>query len=159
MDSNKCLFFYILLREKYLNAVKKKILLLEKNNKIVDNKILILNINYLYHFNLKHLLKYTNYNIVYEIDNLIFYDENIKNKPMIGAIIMSVTLYNNEDITDITDNIKKYSLNMPFYIIVNLEKININLSLVFNFLYKCCIKTKKYKINDILNKRLYELLN
>jgi hypothetical protein len=159
MNFNKCIFFCIYLREKYLNIIKKKILLIEKNNKLIDNNLIIFSINRLYNFNLKHLLKYYNYNIVYELDNLIFYDENIINKLTIQSIIINVSHSNDESENNITETIKKYSLNIPIYIIVKLEKFNIKSFLIFKFLSKGGTITKKYKINDILNKRLCELVS
>jgi len=141
------------LRNKYIVLIKKNILLIEKNNIIYNNIILIKIINLLYHFNFKHLLKYYDYNIIYEMDNLIVYDENITSTN-IYKIILNAELIDNENIININDQIKKYSLNIPFFLLICIEKYNINCEIKFYILDG----TRTYKIIDILNKKLCDLI-
>ena len=150
----------IYLRDKYINIFKKKILLLEKDNEILDDKILLSFSNYLYHFNFKHFIRLYKINIVYELDNLIFYDENKSHQNVHSAgLIISFSLVYNNEINDIIDNIRKYSFNLPIFLIIKLEKINIKSKLKINILSKFIIKTKEYNLSDILYKRLYEILD
>ena len=77
----------IWLRNTYINIFSKKILLIEKNNIITDDENKIKLINIFYNFNLEYLLKYYNYNIIYEIDDLIFYDDNTINNNNVKIIL------------------------------------------------------------------------
>jgi len=165
----------IYLREKYINLFKKKILLLEKNNEIIDNKILLFFCNKLYYLNFKYIIKLLKINMIYEIDNLIFYDENKNFMNIYSSIVIldckliinnnlsanNILNYDNEAeelFFNITDNIKKYSFNIPIFIIVKLENIDIKSNIKINVLSRSQIKIKEYDINDILYKKLYEIL-
>ena len=149
----------IYLRDKYINIFKKKILLLEKDNEILDNKILLFFTNKLYHWYLKHYIKLNKINSVYELDNLIFYDENKIHQNIHSPIlILNCCLIYNNEIVDITNNITRYSFNVPIYIIIKLENINIESIFKINMLAKYTIKTQEYKLDEILYKKLYEIL-
>jgi hypothetical protein len=143
--------FKVWLRNKYISIFKKKILLIEKNNKITDNKITIKLINIFYLLNLKRLLKYNNYNILYKIDDLIFYDDTIIDN-IIHEIILYVELV--EESIDVTSNVQKYSLNTPIYIIVKLEKYNTEGTIKFRTLNG----EMEHKIADIMYQKLYEII-
>ena len=142
-------------REEVINIFYKKILLLEKNNLFVDSKILLTLSNYLYHINLKHLLKIYKINIIYKLDDIIFYDEHNSNyKITINSIIFNVLI----DDVDFTDKIKQYSLNLPIFIIIKLENINLSSIIKFKLLKKGCITFLEYKIADVIKKRLFEII-
>jgi hypothetical protein len=141
----------IWLRNTYINIFSKKILLIEKNNIIIDDENRIKLINIFYNFNLEYLLKYYNYNIIYEIDDLIFYDDNTINNNNV-KIILYVELV--EHSKDITSDIKKYSLNTPLYIIIKLEKFNLEETIKFNTLDREIV----HKLLDIIDKKLYEII-
>ena len=141
----------IWLRNTYINIFSKKILLIEKNNIITDDENKIKLINIFYNFNLEYLLKYYNYNIIYEIDDLIFYDDNTINNNNV-KIILYVELV--EHSKDITSDIKKYSLNTPLYIIIKLEKFNLEETIKFNTLDREIV----HKLLDIIDKKLYEII-
>jgi hypothetical protein len=142
-------------REELINIFFKKILLLEKNNLFIDSKILLTLSNYLYHINLKHLLKIYKINIIYKLDDIIFYDEHNSNyKITINSIIFNVLIDN----VDFTDKIKQYSLNLPIFIITKLENINLSSIVNFKLLKKGNITFLEYKIADVIKKRLYEII-
>jgi hypothetical protein len=142
-------------RNELVNIFCKKILLLEKNNQIISNKILITFSKYFYHFNLKHLLKINKINIIYKVDDIIFYDEhNSDYKLSINSVIFGAKI----DDKDFTDKIKQYSLSIPIFIIVRLENINLLSVIKFNLLKKGCITLKEYIVEDIIKKRLYEII-
>jgi len=86
MNSSKFIFLGVWLRNLYISIFKKKILLIEKNNIVINNYKLLFLTNYI---NLKYLLRVNKYNIIYELDNLIFYDEhktNINTKSKLNRI-------------------------------------------------------------------------
>jgi hypothetical protein len=126
--------------------------IINNDNNIIDNKILIKLINIFYHMNLKHFLKINDYKIVYEMDNLIFYDDN--KTSYISKIILNIELIYKSNTLNITERIKKYSLNTPIYIIVNIEKYNINATIKFSLLGTEFNK----KIIDILDNTLYDII-
>jgi hypothetical protein len=142
-------------RNKLVNIFCKKILLLEKNNQIISNKILITFSKYFYHFNLKHFLKINKINIIYKIDDIIFYDEhNSDYKLSINSIIFSA----NVDDKDFTDNIKRYSLKVPIFIIIINEDLNQESTIKIKILKRGAIIFNEYKLKDIKNKRLFEII-
>jgi hypothetical protein len=151
----------ITFREIFINFFQKKILLLEKNKQLIDNKITIFVVNCFYNFGLNYIFKYNNINIVYKIDNLIFYDENKKKKLYVNGIIIDSTIHKeNNDLKsiDFLNVIKNYSLNMPINIIIKLEKIDLYDVLKIKFLKCGIIKTNKFIFKNITNMKLYELL-
>lgn len=145
------------LREYYIHTFKKKILMIEKDKSIISNKLIIIPINFFYFFCIKDLLKYNEINSVYKLDGIIFYDNNIKHKITINQLILEFNVINLNEINNLTDNINKYSKHVPFYIIVEIEKININSKIHIKLLNICNIIIKEYKTIDILYKYLYEL--
>lgn len=151
----------ITLREIFINLFQKKILLLEKNKQLIDNKITIFAVNCFYNFGLNYVLKYNNINIIYKIDNLIFYDENKKKKLHVNGIIIDSTIHKETDYLksiDFLNVIKTYSLNMPINIIIKLEKISLYDVLKIKFLRCGVLKTNKFIFRNIINMKLYELL-
>ena len=147
--------FMITNREIIINVLYKKILLLERNNTFIDNRILIMLSNYFYHINLKHLLKINKINIIYKLDDIIFYDEHGSDcKITINSIIFNVSVDN----IDFTNKIKQYSFNVPIFIIVKLENIDLSCLIKFKILKKGSILFKEYKVDDIKNKRLFEII-
>jgi hypothetical protein len=162
MFNNYTIFKNIItLREKFINLFQKKILLLEKNKQLIDNKIIIFFVNRFYNFGLNYIFKYNNINVVYKIDNLIFYDENKIKKLYVNGIIIDSTIYKeNNKLTsiDFLNVLKKYSLNIPISIIIKLEKIDLYDVIKIKFLKNGVIKTKKFIFKNIINMKLYELL-
>lgn len=148
-------------REWFIHIFKKKILLIEKKKQIIANKFVIIPINLFYFFFIKDLLKYNKINIIYELDGLIFYDNNMKYKITINKILMNFIILDPNDINykkEITNDINKYSKGIPFYIIVKIENINQDLNVRIDLLNYGKIEMKEYNIKDILNNKLYELL-
>jgi hypothetical protein len=151
--------FLIFLRDKYINILKKKILLLEKDTEILDDKILLFFSNRLYHWYLKHYIRSNKINIVYELDNLIFYDENkVHQNIHCPILILNCTFEYNNKTYDITDNIKRYSFNVPIFIIMKLENINIDSIFKINILKKFKIITEEYNLYNIMYNKLFEIL-
>ena len=147
----------IQLRNYYISTFNKRILIFEKNKILVDNYYLLFFMNLVYPLGFKYILKNLNINYVYELDNLIFFEDN--NKQLnIGSIIIDVTVNNEYDNFNILDILKKYSLNMPIYIFAKLENINLKDSIRINILKFGKIITKEYILEDIKFKKIIELL-
>jgi len=140
-------------------SIKKKILVLEKNNKIINNNKMLFLVNKI---NLKYLLKINNYNRVYKLGDLIFYDEYKTNvKLSISPIIFNVFLNDNLKIkktSDITSTFKKYTMNVPIFIIIKLEKLNICDTIEIVLLKNSKMVTIKYILEDILYKKIFEII-
>jgi len=148
-------------REWYIHLFKKKILMVEKDKCFITNKIIITPLNLFYFFIIKDLLKYKDINLIYELDGLIFYDNNRIHQIIINQIMLEFNIIDPkfpDKITKLTETINKYSKYMPFYIIVKLENININYNIQVKLMNMGKIINKEFQINTILYKNLYELL-
>tara|TARA_B110000971_G_C19958200_1_gene476675 strand:- start:788 stop:1249 length:462 start_codon:yes stop_codon:yes gene_type:complete len=142
-------------RNNFVNIFCKKILFFEKNNQIINNKILLTFSNYFYHFNLKHLLQINKINIIYQLDNIIFYDEHISDyKLSINSVIFGATI----DDKDFTGNIKKYILHIPIFIIIINDGLDLESTIKIKLLKKGTIIFYDYKLKDIKDKRLFEII-
>lgn len=151
----------IKLRNAYIHIFKKKIIMIEKDGEYVSNKLIIYPIKFFYYFLINDLLKANNINIVYELEDLIFYDNNIIHEIKISQIMLNFNIidYKNENNTkDFTEIINRYSKYTPFHIIVEIENIDINLNVQIELLNNGKIITKEFQIKNILNKKLYELM-
>ena len=116
-------------------------------------------INFLYYFGLKYIIQYYKINIVYKVDNLIRYNDykTIKNSK-INKIIINVELFSNNCLIEFIEKFKLYSLNMPIFIIMNLENIDENQNIRITFLNKTSYKNIEYKLCDIKYKQICELV-
>jgi hypothetical protein len=149
------------LREIYIKIFKKKILMIEKNNQIISNKYVIYLINLFYFFLIDDLLKINKINTIYELDEIIFYNNNKINEIYFTQIMLDFDIIdpsNDNYNENITEKIKKYSKNIPFYIIIKIERININLSIKIKLMNINKILIRYFKIINILDKTLCELL-
>lgn len=152
--------YFIQLRELYIHIFKKNILIIEKDKQIITNKLIIIPLNLFYFFT-QNLLKYFNINVIYELDNLIFYENNKNHKMIINHIMLEFNIINSllpYCKKNITNNINKYSKYMPFYIIAKIENIHINHNVEIKIMKFGKIITTIFYVNDILDKHLYELL-
>jgi hypothetical protein len=152
-------------------AITKKIILFNKDNKIFNNKFIITCIQYIPFF--FYVLKFLNFNILYEIDNLYFYDDSkfslinyLSNKgnelPKINILLFSFKLVdddNNKNNIDIIDNIRKYHYNVPLNIILHQENIEWFNKIEINGLNTGKIIKKKCDINDVKYNKLYDIYN
>lgn len=145
----------------YFNNQNKRILVLEKNNSIITNKLYTLTIQFLVFFNFTKLINYINYNYIYSNDGLIFYENlKFKNTIKLNKNIIVNFLFNN---IDITNQIKKYQLEVPLNIIYYLEKLNKiglgnNIEIKILNLYTQKIYIKYYEYDIIKYNKLHELL-
>jgi len=151
----------IKLRNLYIHLFKKKILMIEKDRKYVSNKLIIYPLRFFYYFLINDLLRYNNINIIYELDNLIFYDNNTINQLKINQIMLNFNIVdpkNTNNKKNFTEIINKYLKHVPFHIIVKIEKINIDFNVQIELLNIGEITIREFQIKNILNKQLYELM-
>ena len=124
-----------------------------KSKKFYNNKILyflsfipfsfitlicyLIKIKYIYNLNKIYFLNYNNnFRILPFIDSIYIYN-NVENKKLIS--------------------IKKYNYSIPWWYIIEKEKLNEYENIEFKYKSKGKIEEKKYKINDLENKLLYEI--
>jgi hypothetical protein len=148
----------VYLRNSYVSIFKKKVILFEKDNNIINNFHKRLLYNALYYLNFKNTLKSYKINYIYECDDLIFYENNKPKKYKIGSIITDIIIKTQYENIDITENFKKYSLNIPMYIFILLEKLNSDDEIIITSLVFGKKKEKEYKLNDVKYKTIYDLL-
>ena len=156
-------YFYLMLIRNFYKNLTKRIILLEKNKKIYDKKYIIDILKYIpLSF---YILKLFKFNVLFEIDNIIFYDDtnllmsketNLfkTNLLLLNFILME----NNDKVVDINYKIQKYNYNVPLYIIFYNEKINWNKEIEINcFLSGKNIK-KIHNINDVFYNKIIEII-
>jgi hypothetical protein len=156
LNLNSC---YIQLRNFYKNKLKK-IVLIEKNDKIINNNFIFLLIQFLSFFNLSNIINYFEFGYLYKIDDMYFYYKNNSIYKKINLnIISNCNIYNNMYKINFTENIKKYNLDVPLYLIIHNESIDFHCSLEFEIMNLGKIKTKYYQdIFQIKNKKLGEII-
>lgn len=142
------------IREFIVSRCMKKVIVLDKDNNIIDNKFIIFFVNLFYYINLKHLLKFFNINTLYKLDNLHYYDTNINQQIKINSIITSFKIDN----IDITDIIKKYSLEVPIRHLLFIEKFLSSNKIYINMLKLFKLQSIEYDIQNVIDKKIYELL-
>jgi hypothetical protein len=149
------------LRECFINIFNKKILFIENklDNKIINNNIYLHYINFLYNNKIGNLEKH-NINLVYKLDNIIFFEDFEKKHYNVSAVIYDLQILDTElnVIKEMGDIIKQYSLNIPIYVILELENIDLNTRFKFKVMKVLSIKEMIYDTENIKNKRIYELL-
>lgn len=151
----------ISVRECFINIFDKKIIFIEdkKTNRIIKSGVYLHYINFLYNGRVVNLEKY-NINLVYKLDNIIFFEDFETKNFNISAVIYDLQILDSElnIVKEIGENIKKYSLNMPIYVITMLENIPANTKFKFKVLKVLSIKEIIFDTETIMRKRLYELL-
>jgi len=142
---------YIFLMDKFKKRFCRKILLVERDNELINDKVTIFFTNLLYNYRLNYLFRLNKINIVYEMDDLIFYNTK-KNSLKISPIILSSKITNKTD-----DLIQKYSLDIPIAIIMKIENLDEKSELELNIMKKGKILTINYIFKDIIDKKLFEI--
>lgn len=151
------MYIYIFKIKNYFNNQKKKIIAIENNKQIITNYWYVYSLQLLIFLNLTKIINYLNLNYVYSCDGLIYYTE-LNSKSSIISNILEEFIVNDYDITN---NIKKYHLNVPIYIIFNLENIKkekYNIEIYFTnlnyqknkIIYKNYEEIKYYKLSELI---------
>jgi hypothetical protein len=151
-------YSYIIQFRNFYKTQTKQVIVVEKDKQIIKNNWYIWPIQILVFLNLTNVIEFFNFNYLYNIDNIYFYND-IKS-PSIVKLYSNVIiefLYNRIDITDI---IKKYHIDVPLYIIFDLENLEENdVVITIKLLNLGKIKTNTYNdFNEIKFKKLSELI-
>ncbi len=137
----------------------KKIVLVEKNNQIIKSNYMIWIFQLLSLFNLNFIINKLDYNYLYFTDDMYFYHtNNKKSNKIIFSVINNCYIKNDKLYYEITENILKYNLEVPMYMIIENENIQDNDQLEFNILQFGLKKNKVYSIDEIKNKKLCEII-
>ena len=135
--------------------------MVERDKNFVSNKLIIIPLNLFYYCFIQNLLENQKINLIYELDDLIFYNNYANNKININLIMIEANIIdpqNPDEKKEFTEIINKYSKNIPLYIIVKIEKLDIYFNIQFKLMNMGKIIIKEFQLNTILNKQLYEIL-
>ena len=140
----------------------KKIILIEKNNKIIKSTFICGVVQLMSNLNLNFLINILNYNYLFIIDDMYFYYTHTKpQNKIIFSIITNCFIKYNTFNYDITEKILKYNLEVPMFIIFENENILFltsenNIIIEFNLLN--LNQNKRYLIEEIKYKKLGEII-
>jgi hypothetical protein len=154
---NNIYTYLIPLRNFYKNQIKQ-VVIIEKNNQIIKNKWYIWVMQILVFFNLTNIINDVGYNYLYNMDDIYFY-YNLKSSNKL-KFYSNIIIEFNHNKNNITDIIKKYHINVPIYIIFNLENLEKKDNYIeIKFINLGKISTKIYNnFNEIKFKKLNELI-
>jgi hypothetical protein len=147
-------------RNKFVRIFGIKIILIHKDDEIINNKSLMFLSSLIFKINYQEILFINKINYLYKLDNIYFYEDYSIYNVKISPIIISATININKDEIDILNKLSYYSLAVPLFIFLYNEKYyNIN-----NIQFKIL---KLGKITDIIinydniskYKKIYNLLN
>ena len=152
------IYSYIIQFRNFYKSQTKQVIVVEKNKQLIKNNWYIWTMQILVFFNLNNIIKLIDFNYIYNIDNIYFYND-IKSPNVIklySSVIIEFT-YNKINITDI---IKKYHIDVPVYIIFDLENLEgLDIIIDIKVLNLGKIITNTYSdFNAIKFKKLSELI-
>lgn len=174
----------IYLRNVFMSTFRN-INLVEKNNTVVNNKIVLFFINLFFHFPIKYIFKYSKINYLYKIDSLYFYEnynqvinsifpvilsfklvknksESVNDKLLLASeytkLINDKSELVNESELELIDKIKMYDANVPIKIFFINENIDID---KYDTVVIKTLKSKSltnFNIKDIINYKICDFL-
>jgi hypothetical protein len=148
--------YLIPLRNIYKNQTKQ-IIIIEKNNKIIKNKNYIWFMQILVFFNLTSIINFLGYNYLYCIDNFYFHYDIKLSQVVKFTFSVIIEFYHNEN--NIINIIKKYHIDVPIYIIFDLENLENDNNIEIKVIKFGKISTKIYNdFDEIKFKKLSELV-
>ena len=163
------IYRYFIQFRNFYKSQTKQVIVVEKNKQLIKNNWHIWTMQILVFLNLTNIIKLIDFNYVYNIDNIYFYND-IKSPNVIklysrniiklySSVIIEFT-YNKINVIDI---IKKYHIDVPVYIIFDLENLLENLEepdiiIDITVLNLGKIITNTYDFNAIKFKKLSELI-
>jgi hypothetical protein len=152
------IYSYIIQFRNFYKTQTKQVIVVEKDKQIIKNNWYIWPIQILVFLNLTNIIEFFNFNYLYNIDNIYFYND-IKSQSTM-KLYSSVIIEFLYDKIDITDIIKKYHIDVPIYIIFDLENLEENdIVITIKVLNLGKIKINTYNdFNDIKFKKLSELI-
>lgn len=152
------IYNYFIQFRNFYKTQTKQIIVIEKNKQIIKNNWYIWPMQILVFLNLTYIIEFFNFNYIYNIDNIYFYND-IKS-PNIIKLYSSVIIEFSYNKINITDIIKKYHIDVPIYIIFDLENLEGNNSIIdIKVLNLSKIITNTYNdFTEIKFKKLSELI-
>jgi hypothetical protein len=152
------IYSYIIQFRNFYKTQTKQVIVVEKDKQIIKNNWYIWPIQILVFFNLTNIIEFFNFNYLYNIDNIYFFNDI--RSPSIVKLYSSVIIEFTYNKIDITDMIKKYHIDVPIYIIFDLESLKeTDFIIDIKVLNLGKISTKTYNdFNEIKFKKLSELI-
>lgn len=147
-------------RNKFVRIFGIKIILIYKDNEIIDNNTLMFLASLIFKINYQEILFINKINYLYKLDNIYFYEDYSNTNIIISPIILTAKIKIDDREIDILDKLSNYSLSVPLFIFLYNEKYNNIDNIQFNIF-------KLGKIIDIIinynettkYKKIYKLLN
>ena len=139
---------FLWLREVFINNFCVSIKAIEINKIIITNSI-FLNLLRLVPF---YIIKKLNIKCIFLLDNIYF--SNYSNTLSLNPMYLLFEISNQNEITSVKDNLKKYNNSVPFWFFIYNEKLNE----YTYFKIKSLFKTNEGVIEDYKNKLIKNLL-
>ena len=140
----------------------KKIILIEKNNKIIKSTFICGFVQLLSILNFNFIINKFGYNYLFFIDDMYFYYTHTKlQNKIIFSIIKNCFIKYNSFYCDITEQILKYNLEVPMFIIFENENIlflTCENDIIIEFDILHLNQNKRYSIKEIKYKKLGEII-
>ena len=114
----------IKLRNKTIRVFGTKIILMHKNNEIINNKYIMYLSSFIFKINYQEILFINKINYLYKLDNIYFYEDYTNSNIIISPIIISATVEINNNNINILDKLIQYNLSVPLFIFLYNEQIN-----------------------------------
>lgn len=139
---------FLWLREVFINNFCVSIKAIEINKIIITNSI-FLNLLRLVPF---YIIKKLNIKCIFLLDNIYF--SNYSNTLSLNPMYLLFEISNQNEITSVKDNLKKYNNSVPFWFFIYNEKLNE----YTYFKIKSLFKTNEGVIEDYKNKLIKDLI-
>jgi len=158
---------YYLQTRNYIKSCWCPISWVERDNVKYDNSLILFFINYIPQYFLFSFLGYFNFNFLYAKDG-IYYHYPSYNPSIIQITkpILNISINNNNNNFEVTDNFSQFDNSTPIYIMLNhdyqeennLLNIDDNYDLEIEY-FDEEIKSKKFNIKKIKNRNINTILN
>lgn len=146
--------YFIFLRDLLVNNFSVSLKSIEYSKYRLTNNYLFFICRLIPFYFLKVCFNFFKIKYIYLVDNLYF--SNYSNNKIM-PILTSVEVYNNNNKMDITTIIKKYSYTVPFWYIIENEKLKEFEKFQFKFFTKSKFETRIFETNYIENKLVQEI--
>jgi len=147
-------------RNKFVKIFGIKLILIYKDNEIIDNSTLMFLSSLIFKINYQEILYINKINYLYKLDNIYFYEDYNNSNIIISPIILSakINIYDHE--IDILEKLANYSLAVPLFIFLYNEKYNNVDNIEFKIFKLGKITDIIINYNEISKyKKIYNLLN
>lgn len=147
-------------RNKFVRIFGIKIILIYKDNEIINNNALMLLSSLIFKINYQEILFINKINYLYKLDNIYFYEDYSNTNIIISPIIISAKIKIENQEINILENLSNYSLAVPLFIFLYNEKYNNIDNIQFKIFKLGKFTDIVINYNDISKyKKIYTLLN